>query len=114
MMPLPVGGGYPSAADTVAYLTDYERRYQLPVVRPVTVKAVRRGTSHLLAETDQGEWAARIIVSATGTWSRPYIPHYPGIGEFRGEHLHTSGYRDAESFRGRRVTDQLRVLPALF
>ncbi|GGL46935.1 FAD-dependent oxidoreductase [Planomonospora parontospora] len=29
MMPIPDVGGYPSAADVVAYLSDYERRYAL-------------------------------------------------------------------------------------
>ncbi|MEQ4717661.1 ArsO family NAD(P)H-dependent flavin-containing monooxygenase [Nonomuraea sp. B19D2] len=103
MMPQPPGGGYPSANDTVSYLTDYERRYEFPIVRPVTVKAVRPDANRLLAETDQGGWAARIVVSATGSWSRPYVPHYPGISDFQGEQLHTVDYRDPEPFRGQRV-----------
>ncbi|MET9240943.1 ArsO family NAD(P)H-dependent flavin-containing monooxygenase [Nonomuraea sp. NPDC003709] len=103
MMPQPPGGGYPSATHTVSYLTDYERRYELPIVRPVTVKAVRPDANRLLAETDQGDWAARIVVSATGSWSRPYVPHCPGISDFRGRQLHTVDYRDPEAFRGQRV-----------
>ncbi|MBN6054823.1 NAD(P)/FAD-dependent oxidoreductase [Nonomuraea sp. RK-328] len=103
MMPAPPGGAYPSAADTVAYLTDYERRYDLPVIRPVKAHAVRRGDERLTVETDAGTWQARIVISATGTWWRPYVPHYPGIRDFRGEQLHTAGYRGPEPFRGRRV-----------
>ncbi|MFC4111064.1 ArsO family NAD(P)H-dependent flavin-containing monooxygenase [Nonomuraea zeae] len=103
MMPIPPGGGYPSAADTVAYLADYERRYELPVLRPVTVHAVRRGDGHLLAETGHGTWRAKVVISATGTWWRPYIPHYPGLHDFGGEHLHTAGYRGPEPLRGKRV-----------
>ncbi|MGW0810597.1 ArsO family NAD(P)H-dependent flavin-containing monooxygenase [Nonomuraea sp. NPDC002799] len=103
MMPIPPGGGYPSAADTVAYLADYERRYDLPILRPVTVRAVRRGEGHLLVETGHGIWQAKAVISATGTWSRPYIPHSPGIGDFGGEHLHAAGYRGPEPLRGKRV-----------
>jgi len=103
MMPVPPDGGYPSAADTVAYLTDYERRYELPVLRPVTANAVRRGDGHLVVETDRGVWQAKTVISATGTWWRPYVPHYAGIRDFGGEQLHTVDYRDPEPFRGRHV-----------
>ncbi|MFI6888814.1 ArsO family NAD(P)H-dependent flavin-containing monooxygenase [Streptosporangium canum] len=103
MMPSPPGGGYPSAADTIAYLTAYERRYELPVVRPTKVRAVRRSGESLQVETDAGTWRARIVISATGTWWRPYVPHYPGIGDFQGRQLHTVNYRGPEPLRGRRV-----------
>lgn len=103
MMPIPADGGYPDADHVVAYLTDYEQRYQLPIVRPATVRAVRRAGPRLAVDSSAGTWRARIVVSATGTWWRPYVPHYPGIGDFRGEQLHTGGYRGPEPFRGRRV-----------
>lgn len=105
MMPVPPDGGYPSAADTVAYLTDYERRYDLPVVRSVTARAVRRDGGRLLVDTGAGAetWHARTVISATGTWWRPYVPYCPGIREYQGEQLHTVDYRGPEPFRGRRV-----------
>ncbi|MEU4326795.1 ArsO family NAD(P)H-dependent flavin-containing monooxygenase [Nonomuraea dietziae] len=103
MMPAPSGGGYPSADDTVAYLADYERRYELPVIRPVTVHAVRRGDERLLVETDAGTWRARVVISATGTWWRPYVPHHPGIRDFLGRQLHTVNYQGPEPLRGKRV-----------
>ncbi|MET9067789.1 ArsO family NAD(P)H-dependent flavin-containing monooxygenase [Streptosporangium sandarakinum] len=103
MMPAPAAGGHPDAAHVVAYLTDYEQRYRLPVIRPVRVRAVRRSGASLQVETDAGIWRARIVISATGTWWRPYVPYHPGIGDFGGEQLHTAGYRGPESFRGKRV-----------
>ncbi|MBT2233482.1 ArsO family NAD(P)H-dependent flavin-containing monooxygenase [Nonomuraea sp. NEAU-A123] len=103
MMPTPSGGSYPSTEDTVAYLTDYEQRYDLPVMRPVTVHAVRRSGDRLLVDTDTGTWQARVVISATGTWWRPYVPHYPGIRDFQGEQLHTVNYQGPEPFRGERV-----------
>ncbi|MFD8565175.1 ArsO family NAD(P)H-dependent flavin-containing monooxygenase [Streptosporangium canum] len=104
MMPSPPGGGYPSAADTVAYLTDYERRYELPVIRPSTVQAVRQGEGGRLAvETLAGTWQARVVISATGTWWHPYVPHYPGIGDFAGRQLHTAGYDRPETFHDKNV-----------
>ncbi|MFI7055500.1 ArsO family NAD(P)H-dependent flavin-containing monooxygenase [Streptosporangium canum] len=103
MMPSPPGGGYPSAADTVAYLTDYEQRHGLPIARPTRVRAVRRSGESLQVETDAGTWRARIVISATGTWWRPCVPHYPGIGDFTGRQLHTVGYDGPETFRGKNV-----------
>ena len=48
-------------------------------------------------------WTTRTIVNATGTWTRPFVPHYPGVETFRGEQLHTVDYPGPEHFRGRRV-----------
>src|SRR3954451_20288557 len=63
------------AADAVpAYFAEYERRFALPVHRPVRVTAVRRaGDDRFRVETDTGDWTARAIVNATGTWTRPFV-----------------------------------------
>jgi cation diffusion facilitator CzcD-associated flavoprotein CzcO len=93
------------AADAVpAYFADYERRFDLPVHRPVRVRAVRRtGDDRFRVETDSGDWTARAIVNATGTWTRPFVPRYPGQELFRGRQLHTVDYRSADEFAGQHV-----------
>src|SRR5215218_5554486 len=93
------------AADAVpAYFAEYERRFQLPVHRPVRVASVSRTRDdRFLVETDSGTWTARAIVNATGTWTRPFVPRYPGQELFRGRQLHTVDYRSAEEFAGRHV-----------
>ncbi|MGY2082972.1 NAD(P)-binding domain-containing protein [Blastococcus sp. SYSU DS0539] len=94
----------PAVATVPAYFAEYERRFDLPVVRPVTVAAVRRTADGRFAvETDRGSWTARAIVNATGTWTRPFVPRYPGQELFRGRQLHTVDYRSAEEFRGQHV-----------
>ncbi|WP_433332922.1 ArsO family NAD(P)H-dependent flavin-containing monooxygenase [Spirillospora sp. CA-294931] len=103
MMPPTGDGAFPTAEHTVAYMADYERRYELPIVRPVRVRAVRRGDEALVVETGEGDWRARVVISATGTWWRPYVPHYPGMGEFQGRQLHTAHYTGPAPFAGRRV-----------
>jgi cation diffusion facilitator CzcD-associated flavoprotein CzcO len=102
-MPPSRGGGFPGRDEVIDYLGRYERRYDLPVMRPVQVRAVVREDGVLRVETDHGSWRARAVVSATGTWSHPYIPAYPGAELFEGEQLHSAHYRDAESFRGKTV-----------
>jgi cation diffusion facilitator CzcD-associated flavoprotein CzcO len=87
-----------------AYFADYERRHQLPVIRPVTVQQVSDVDGDLLrvSSADQS-WLTRAVINATGTWQRPFIPHYPGAGSFTGRQLHTYNYAGPEEFRGQRV-----------
>jgi len=93
------------AAEVVpAYFAEYERRFELPVHRPVRVTAVRRtADGGFRVETDAGAWTARAIVNATGTWTRPFVPRYPGQDLFLGRQLHTVDYRDAAEFAGQHV-----------
>jgi cation diffusion facilitator CzcD-associated flavoprotein CzcO len=89
------------------YFAAYEERFALDVRRPVSVTAVRAADAdprgRLLVETDSGTWAARYVVNATGTWTRPFWPHYPGQETFRGRQLHTADYVSADEFAGQRV-----------
>ena len=41
--------------------------------------------------------------NATGTWSTPYIPEYPGRDRFTGRQLHTRDFRTADEFAGQHV-----------
>ncbi|MET9969155.1 ArsO family NAD(P)H-dependent flavin-containing monooxygenase [Streptomyces sp. NPDC006356] len=102
-MPLQVGETYPDARHVVGYLTEYERRYDLPVHRPVRVSGVHREGRHLRVETDAGNWHARAVISATGSWWRPFLPAVPGRSAFRGRQLHTVEYRSPREFAGQRV-----------
>ncbi|KGM13117.1 FAD-dependent oxidoreductase [Cellulomonas bogoriensis] len=86
-----------------AVFGDYEDRFGLPVLRPVRVERVA-GDGDLLHVTGAGRsWRTRTLVNATGTWERPFVPHYPGAGTFTGRQLHTQGYRGPEEFAGLHV-----------
>ncbi|MFE5673336.1 NAD(P)-binding domain-containing protein [Agromyces sp. NPDC056523] len=89
------------------YFAEYERRFGLDVQRPVKVRAVRRAgddvDGRLLVETDRGTWAARYVINATGTWTRPFRPYYPGMERFRGRQLHVADFVSAHEFAGKRV-----------
>lgn len=86
-----------------AYFADYEERFGLPVVRPVTVRRVRDRDGLLVVEGGDRSWTTRTLVNATGTWTRPFVPHYPGIETFHGEQLHAADYPGPEHFRSKRV-----------
>jgi thioredoxin reductase len=106
-MALPPFDGDERASVAVSrYFADYERAFGLPVARPVRVLAVRDvgGPGGLLSvQTDRGEWLTRAVISATGTWQRPFWPSYPGRETFAGEQLHTHDFRSAADFLGRHV-----------
>jgi cation diffusion facilitator CzcD-associated flavoprotein CzcO len=94
----------PAAEAVPAYFAEFERREGLRVLRPVHVRAVHsRPDGRLLVETGSGTWAARALINATGTWTRPFWPRYPGQETFRGRQLHAAGYRGPEEFAGEHV-----------
>ncbi|SDQ22051.1 NAD(P)-binding domain-containing protein [Microbacterium sp. cf332] len=98
-----------AAARTVlpAYFDEYERRFDLRVLRPVEVSRVEREDDdprgRLRVAADTGSWSTRWVVNATGTWRRPFWPRYPGAASFRGRQLHVHDYASADEFAGQRV-----------
>ena len=99
--------GFPPRTHVVDYLTRYEERYDLRVLRPHRVTAVAGADDdpHGRLEVSAGEvtTSAAYVVSATGTWDRPFWPTYPGMREFEGRQLHASQYRTPDELAGRRV-----------
>lgn len=93
----------PAAEIVPDYFDAYERAYDLQVRRPVRVSAVRSAGTDLEVETDSGTWTTRALINATGTWTRPFHPSYPGAETFRGRQLHTVDYAGPDEFAGKRV-----------
>ena len=88
--PMPHYPGFPPAAHVVDYLTRYEERYDLPVRHGVEVTAVLDDAPFFHLSTAHEEFRARTVVAATGTWTAPFIPFYPGA--FKGRQWHTATY----------------------
>ncbi|MGP8297366.1 NAD(P)-binding domain-containing protein [Streptomyces inhibens] len=107
----------PSSEVIGGYFDSYEQTFGLRVHRPVSVLAVREGGGgppwtepvgalgggRLLVETSEGDYAARALINATGTWDRPFWPRFPGQETFGGRQLHSAQYDGPERFRGARV-----------
>jgi thioredoxin reductase len=124
-LPKPPASPAEPAADAVPrYFAAYEREFGFPIQRPVRVHAVRdagdrglaarpagpdpgqgRGSQDggLLVETSHGTWAAQAVINATGTWTAPNWPWYPGLETFAGRQLHAAQYVSAAEFAGRHV-----------
>lgn len=89
------------------YFTEYEDKFDLPVIRPVRVLRVDPlpgdHEQRLLVQTSMGAWITKRIYNCTGWWTRPFIPMIPGLLDFRGSILHTKDYRTALGARGQSV-----------
>jgi len=81
----------------------HEREHRLPVIRPVRVDRVDDEEGILVVRAGERQWHARTVINATGTWTHPFLPHYPGMETFLGEQLHTVDYPGPQHFRGKRV-----------
>jgi len=102
LMP-PSDNEYPHRDEVIAYLQQYEARYELPVRRPVEVERVTQSNDLFYLETSNGTYRSRTLISATGTWAAPYFPDIPGRNSFQGQQLHSSAYRSPEAFWQKRV-----------
>lgn len=85
------------------YFDAYERHFALPVHRPVAVRRVTRTDDGFALQASAGEWTTRGLVNATGTWTRPFWPAYPGRDTFGGRQLHAADFTDAAAFTGQHV-----------
>lgn len=107
-MPTPdVDPDEPSSEFITRYFADYEDELDLAIRRPVQVSAVRREDDdprgRLRVESSVGDLSVRALINATGTWTKPFWPLYPGQATFAGRQLHVADYVAAEQFRGRHV-----------
>lgn len=103
LMP-PTAETYPTRDEALAYLAAYEKRFELPVERPVTIIETWADGDRLRLVTGTGrEISAGAVISATGTWGAPHLPSLPGQQTFGGRIVHSAHYDGPVSFAGQRV-----------
>lgn len=94
---------YPQKKEIISYLESYETRYEFPIKRPVTVNDVRKEGKLFELDTKVGKFYARSVISATGTWSAPYIPYHQGQEVFQGIQIHSADYKSPHPYQGKKV-----------
>lgn len=85
------------------YYEQYEKAFELPVIRPIRVSEVTERNGRFNIRTNGTQFSARGLINATGTWRTPHCPKYPGWEKFQGRQLHTGEYKNAEEFIGKHV-----------
>jgi putative flavoprotein involved in K+ transport len=96
-------GKWVARADLVRYLEDYARSFDLDVRPGTRVERVERRDRGWVVKTSAGDHAADSVVLATGYNRTPVLPDWPGRATYRGELIHSSAYRNAGPYRGKRV-----------
>ena len=84
---------YPGRDDVVAYLTDYARRFELPVEFDSRVRTVRPGDGGFLVELADRTYQADQVVVATGPFQVPFTPVMAADLSSEVAQLHSSDYR---------------------
>ena len=94
---------YPSRAQVVAYLETYAAHFKLQPRFGQAVQSVRHDGTGWRVDTDTEHYTAPLVVIATGWADFPYAPNWPGQDGYRGEVIHSSSYRNAAPYAGKRV-----------
>jgi putative flavoprotein involved in K+ transport len=88
---------YPGRDDVVAYLTEYARRFELPVELDSRVNAIRASGEGYLAELDGRKYEADQVVIATGPFQVPRVPKIAANLHDDIVQLHSSEYRSPDA-----------------
>ncbi|MDR2722646.1 MAG: NAD(P)/FAD-dependent oxidoreductase [Cellulomonadaceae bacterium] len=108
-MPMKSGIDYPSHRELIGYFRDYADRFNLTerYLFNTRVLDVHHDMDYRWAVTVQGADGRQVtqhydgVILANGTLAEPNIPTFPGT--FDGEIIHSSQYKRASQFDGKRV-----------
>lgn len=92
---------FPSRDDVVAHLDRHAREQGIELQLGTEVEGIDRRRDEWRLVTSAGDIDARQVVVANGNAHTPRVPRWPG--QYAGEVLHSSAYRNPESFLGRNV-----------
>ena len=94
---------FPLKQEVIDYLCQYEKRYELPIERAITVENITSENKIFKVHTTKGIYFSKAIIAAAGTWNNPFIPKIRGIDTFKGIQIHSAHYKNAEQFRNLKV-----------
>jgi cation diffusion facilitator CzcD-associated flavoprotein CzcO len=96
-------GRWPTKEDMVRYFDRYVAQQDIALRLGCEVHRVDRVGGVWQVNTSSGEIRTPAIVLATGNYSAPTIPAWPGLSRFNGEIVHSGDFTNAWPYRGRDV-----------
>lgn len=87
----------------VRYFDHYVARQNIALRLGCDVRRIDRSGGAWHLDTSSGEIRTAAIVLATGNYSAPTIPAWPGLSGFTGELVHSGNFVNAWPYRGRDV-----------
>jgi hypothetical protein len=104
MMPWPkTAPRYPARGQVLQYLQAYAAEHRVAPRLGVTVQSVQRGGETFAVDTSAGAMTPRVVVMATGYNRVPKRPSIHGLGSFNGSVIHSSAYKNAGPYDGKRT-----------
>jgi putative flavoprotein involved in K+ transport len=95
---------YPGRDEVAGYLERYAARLDVEIQTSTRVQTIRQDGSQFTVVTEGGRaLRASGIVAASGSFSSPYRPAFPGQEAFTGELSHVADYRNPAPYAGQRV-----------
>ena len=95
---------YPSRDEVTDYLEQYAARLDVEIQTNTRVDTIQQDGKTFLVLTEDGRaLPASGIVAASGSFSNPYRPRFPGEEGFTGELSHVADYRNPTPYAGKRV-----------
>lgn len=95
---------YPLRDEVISYLRQYAEKFKLPIKLNQKVERIVVENGGFDVITLAGDrFRSKTIISASGSFHRPYLPSLKGADIFKGRILHSSDYKHPESFLGKRV-----------
>jgi putative flavoprotein involved in K+ transport len=88
---------YPGRNEVVHYLTDYVRRFDLPVQLDSPVREIRRTGGTYLVELDDRSYEADQVVVATGPFQVPFVPPIAERLDREVVQMHSTSYRSPDA-----------------
>ncbi|OME78739.1 monooxygenase [Paenibacillus sp. FSL A5-0031] len=103
-MPFPLKADiYPTRDEVVSYLKMYAKHNNFQIHFNVRVDHVGKNDIFNVHTTDGEVYRTKNIICATGSFIQPFIPVLEGGKDFKGKIIHSSEYRNPESFHNQRV-----------
>jgi putative flavoprotein involved in K+ transport len=90
-------GSHPGRDDVAAYLTEYVRRFDLPVELGSRVRSIRKANGGYSVELDDRTYEAQQVVVATGPFQVPFTPAIAQGLDPEVVQLHSTAYRSPEA-----------------
>ncbi|XP_042475064.1 indole-3-pyruvate monooxygenase YUCCA6-like [Macadamia integrifolia] len=111
LMPFPAGfATYPTKEQFLDYLESYAKLFDLKPVFNETVKNAEYDHSlgfwrvkTMGLKEEETEYVCRWLVVATGENAEAVVPEIEGITQFNGPKVHTSQYKNGQTFDGKRI-----------
>lgn len=94
---------YPSRQQVIDYLEAYKKTFNIEPLFQTEALNIKRTDDTWITRTTKGEFHSKNVIMATGAFSKPKPLAFPGLETFPGPAIHSSEYRTAKDYQGKKI-----------